>query len=357
MNLPKAYAIMANDDLRLKSSSGGVFPILANSFVENNGYVSGAVFDSDWKVKHIVSDKIEDIELMKDSKYVQSSTAECFKEIKTLLDSDKKVLFTGTPCQVAGLRSFLKIEYDNLYCIDLICHGVPAQKVFDKYLEENFNKDEIKTFKFRDKQISGWFQGNCSSVTLNNKPVSNNDYILLFFKNLILKEACFSCKFAKIPRCGDLTMGDLWGKENKDKKINDGLGTSVVLVNNTKGQKLFDILKKESKKSKKVSLKKVIKGNPNLVAPTKKPLNYELFWQNYDKMTLSENKKFIFENKSDCMITNYWFAVNYGATLTCFGVQCLMEKLGLSAKVINFIPQNMEKNIKILFRKHLLIDI
>lgn len=343
INHYKCFAVMADDKTRLKSASGGVFAMLARHFLDIGGYVAGAIFDENLKVKHVVSNKIEDIEKMKDSKYIQSSIGNCYNKIKELLENGKKVLFSGTPCQIAGLRIFLQRKYNNLFCVDVICHGIPSQKVFDKYIDENFEKDEIKSFKFRDKQIKGWSQGNCLSVTLNGKPVKNNDYFYLFINNFILRESCFSCSFAKFPRQGDLTIGDLWGKENR--KNNDNLGTSVVIFNNQKGKALFKILK-ASKYCKKVSLKRVIKGNPNLVKPTKKPKNYDLFWQNYDKLSLQENKLVCLENKSDCLITNFWFAMNYGAILTCFGVQCLMEKMGLQTKIVNFVPENWKSNYK-----------
>ena len=339
---PDCYAVMCSDKVRAKSASGGVFKCLADWFLQNGGFVCGAVYDSDWSVKHIVSNNVEDIEKMRGSKYLQSNTKYCFKEIKTLLNDGKKVLFSGTPCQVAGVKSFLNKEYDNLFCLDLLCHGVPSVKIFKKYLAENYNTVDIKEFSFRNKHIDGWVCGK-NSVTLNNVPVSNNDYFELFLKNVILRESCYSCKYAKLPRVGDLTIGDFWGIKKFEPKLNDDLGTSVVLENNKKGNVLLNILKENSKIVKKMRLKKAMECNGNIYKPSEPHQNRELFFYNYEKLTLNENKKLVLDDKADCMIINLWYSVNYGAALTCYGVKCLFEKLGLKAKVINFVPDDFKE--------------
>ena len=325
---PKCYAVMCSDETRVKSTSSGVFKTLADWFLKNGGYISGAVFAEDWSVKHIVSNKAEDIEYMRGSKYVQSDMKYCYKEIEALLEEGKKVLFSGTPCQVAGLKKYLNKDYENLFCLDLICHGVPSAKIFQKYLNENFNINEIHDFKFRDKSFNGWNDKYC--VTLNGELIANNDYLKNFLKNICLRESCYNCSHNKLPRQGDLTIGDFWGIEKYSTDMTDGLGTSVILENNAKGRFLLAILKKRCKKIKKMPLKKAVKHNPNICCPAKPHKDKDLYKKNFD-------------NKADCMIINFWYALNYGASLTCYGTLCLTEKLGLNTKVINFVPEIFRK--------------
>lgn len=330
---PDCYAYMASDEVRAGSSSGGVFPTLAYDFITHGGYVCGAVWADDWSVKHIVSNQLSDVERMRGSKYLQSDMGNCYKEIKSLLKKNINVLFSGTPCQVAGLRSFLNKEYDNLYCVDLICHGVPSAKVFKKYLEENFDVAGIKDCNFRNKLKAGWGTG----VTINDNLI-DCDYFKMFLQNVTLRRSCGDCRYAKLPRQGDITMGDFWGINNYKKDLNDELGTSVLLVNNIKGKGLLKCLQHNAKVCKKVPIKYALKGNPNLSHSTKLHKNRDLFYNQLDQLSIAQNKKIVLDDKCDCMVLNLWYSVNYGACLTAYGVICLLEKLGLNAKTINYVP-------------------
>ena len=329
---PACYAFMAEDKIRSKSASGGVFPVLAYHFIKNGGYVCGAIFDNDWSVKHIVSDKPEDIEKMRSSKYLQSDIGNCYKEIKKLLDKNISVLFTGTPCQVSGLKSFLQKDYDNLFCLDLICHGVPSAKIFKKHLKENF--DNITDINFRDKSKDGW--GIVLSITHNQQKsyYDDNDYYTLFLKNATLRKNCYECEYNKLPRQGDMTIGDFWGIEKYSKKINDKLGTSVILINNAKGKNLLKILQQNAKLCKKVPIRYAKRRNRDIYAPSIPHPNRNKL--NVDKLSINENRRLILDDKCDCMILNFWYSVNYGAALTAYGVICLLKKLGINAKTINY---------------------
>ena len=358
---PACYAFMADDKTRSKSASGGVFPSLANYFINNGGYVCGAVWDKelndkqekggtpsklsrDWSVKHIVSNRPDDIEKMRSSKYLQSDTGNCYKEIKSLLDKNIKVLFTGTPCQVNGLKSFLRKDYANLYCVDLICHGVPSAGMFKKYLAENFKN--VEYINFREKSRTGW--GLDFKIKENNKVryLENSEYYKMFLNDVILRESCYSCEYNKLPRQGDITMGDFWRITKYSKKLDDKLGTSVITVNNSKGEKLLKILKNNSKLCKKVPLKYALRGNPNLYRPSIPHKNREDFLKRFDKMTFKENYQYTLEDKCDCMVINFWFTGNYGACLTAYGVICLLQKLGLNAKTINYVSADQVRKFK-----------
>lgn len=338
---PTCYAYMANDDIRSGSSSGGAFPILANYFIDNGGYVAGAIWNQDATVMHIVSNDIEDINKMRNSKYLQSTINDCYREIKTLLLNSKLVLFTGTPCQVAGLKSFLKKDYDNLYCVDIICHGVPSPKIFKKYIKEKIkNNDEIwLNTNFRDK-INGW-NSNLTTTTTTTKTsitdsVQTDTFMNAFLKNLCLRKTCTNCKFQTIPRQGDITIGDFWGIGNYNKKIDDNKGTSVVLINNKKGEFLLDILKNSAKRIVDVPLKYAIAGNPCLVKSVSPHKDRKLFFKLSEKFNMEKLNDICLKDKVDYLIVNFWDSYyNYGALCTAFAIQNLVESFGFTSKLLD----------------------
>lgn len=342
---PNCYAYKAPDKIRLNSASGGAFTTLAEHFIQNGGYVCGAIWDSDWSVKHIVSNKIQDLEKMKNSKYIQSDLKQCYSEIKTLLKNDKKVLFSGTPCQIAGLKSFLNKNFNNLFCIEILCHGVPSPKVFQKYLQENYNVKEIKNINLRSKHLIGCRPSHVE-LTLNNSKkyihAHNDIFYKAFLSDISLRKSCYSCQFNKLPRQGDITIGDFWGIERFNKKIDDKKGVSLILENNHTAKTLIQILQNNSYFIKKTPLKVAFKMNPNIRTATKEHKNRDLFFKYLDKYSLNDTLDYTLNDKADCMIINYWFAENYGAILTCYGLQCLLEKLNKKTKVINYIPSNFK---------------
>lgn len=352
---PECYAYMASDEERLKSSSGGAFPVLAHWFINNGGYVAGAVWTKDYQVEHIVSNNLDDIERMRNSKYLQSDTKNCYKEIKQLLEDDKKVLFTGTPCQVAGLKLFLQKDYNELYCVDVICHGVPSPKIFKKYIDENYDRNEIKSINLRAKHLIGVRPWHVEIGYSNNK-----EYILtgddIFYKaflyDIALRKSCTNCNFAKLPRQGDITIGDFWGIELYDKHIDDKKGVSVLLSNNKQGETLLKVFKQNKKFIKKVPLKYSLKKNPQIYKPVTPHKNRDMFFDLLDKESLKDTLDYCLNDKCDCMIINYWSAKNYGAILTCFGLQTLLENLNKKTKVINFVPeQNKSNKVKTFSQK------
>lgn len=275
-NVPlKTWAAVSKDKEILKgSSSGGVFTALASDFLKKDGFVSGAVFDEKFNLHHILTDKTEDLTKLQGSKYTHSNTGTVYREIKEKLKSDS-VLFCGCPCQVAGLKSYLGKDYDNLITIDLICHGVPSNKIFKDYLKEveQKNKYNIKEFKFRDKAMGWGING--SLITNHNEKrkvlCSNSSYVNYFLNCLIYRENCYSCKYACKNRTGDITIGDYWGIPEellKKYKIDTTKGVSVIIANTEKGRafienkaELFDLYESEYEKA--------ARGNHQLNAPSK----------------------------------------------------------------------------------------
>ena len=261
---PKCYAVMADDNLRMISSSGGFFSIAAEWILEKGGYVCGASFDKDFRVKHIIIHDLEKLNLLRGSKYMQSNIGYIYKNIKDLLEKDEYVLFTGTPCQVAGLHSFLSHDYKKLYTIDLFCHGITSSKVFEKYYKDVHGQKELMSLKFKAKEPWGWHAGINAEFrdgTHYSKPLETDPFFIAYLSSISENVTCGNCKVNRLPRQGDLSMGDFWGISKFDKKLDDKKGTSAVLVNNEKGNNLIEEVKNKMFICEEVPLEVAINGN------------------------------------------------------------------------------------------------
>lgn len=252
----KALAAISNDDeARKQSSSGGIFSALAEFIIKKDGVVFGAAYKNDGSVAHRCIDSIDEICLLRGSKYLQSTIGNVFIEAKSLLDKGRLVLFTGVPCQIAALRLFLKKEYTNLYAIDIICHGVPSPMVWHDYLQFISNEKHIdfkgKCIKpnFRDK-AQGWRQYQIN-ITLEKEDIKTiihkelaktNLYMKGFSNNLFIRPSCFKCPAKGGKSNSDITLGDFWGIEDFCPELDDNKGTSVVVVHNDKGLKILSEL-------------------------------------------------------------------------------------------------------------------
>lgn len=240
----ECYAAV-NDILqeRILSSSGGVFISLAKRVISEGGVVFGAIFDNNWSVMHSVAQTFEELLPMMGSKYVQSSTNGTFWLAKKYLKAGRKVLFTGTPCQIAGLKHYLKVDYVNLLTVEVICHGVPAPAVWHNYLKENF-KNPLH-ISFRDKRKS-WKAFGFALLDSSNKEqydvFSKNPYLKAFLKNWSLRPSCFNCKAKSGSSLADITLGDFWGVEDYNDLPFDNNGSSCIIVRTDKGNKAIEEL-------------------------------------------------------------------------------------------------------------------
>lgn len=245
----KAYACYnKNMEERLNSSSGGIFILIAKEIIKNNGVVFGAAFNPDFSVSHTYATTEEDLKKFMTSKYVQSKIGNSYKIVKKFLDQNKLVLFTGTSCQIEGLKAYLKKDYKNLITQDIICHGVPSPKVWKKYLDyqENINKESIKSISFRNKD-HGWslYRMKISFDTRTySKEHPKDMFMQVFLKNVCLRDSCYSCSFKKMYRNSDITLADYWGINNVHPGFNkDNKGTSLLLLNSEKGLEIFKKIK------------------------------------------------------------------------------------------------------------------
>ena len=329
---PECYAAMADDEIRMKSSSGGIFTLLAEYILDKGGYVCGAAFDDNWDVHHIIVDNKEDLAKLRGSKYVQSNTENCYKQIKKLLDNDKYVLFSGCPCQVAGLYSFLGKNYEKLYSVDILCHGSPSPGVWQKYLNENFNKNDIIKINFRDKNKIGWSCSHCTISTKNGDAIVTDDFTKLFHSSINLRESCYNCDYSKKPRPADITLGDFWGISDHIKGLNDGKGLSFILTNNQKGQFLFNEIADKTQKWDINLLKDYNNGHQKYglqMHPKRKK-----FFKLIKKYKYNQASDIILFDIYDVCLTTTFYAKNYGAILVAYAVNRIIENLGYSVLML-----------------------
>lgn len=278
-NKPFVYAAYLKDiSQRMKSTSGGAFYAIAKWIIEQNGIVYGAAFDDKFKLKHVGIDSINDLQKLRGSKYLQSDLGDVFPEIKTFLTQGRWVYFVGVGCQVAGLLAFLKKEYKNLITSDLVCHGTPSQLMFDWHLDylRKKEKGEIISYSFRD--LEGW--GGCEIykyISQTNKQgvrrlhgYSLSPYLYSFIKAFNYRYSCYDCKFAKLPRQGDITLADYWGIQCFFKDLDINKGVSLVLLNTSKAHDLWNQVQ-ETFEFRVSRIDDAALKNKNLIQPTTMP--------------------------------------------------------------------------------------
>ena len=250
-DVKNVYAAWNKDKtVRSQSSSGGVFTLLAKKIIECGGVVVGCSWTEEFHVKHIMIERLEDIYKLRGSKYVQSEIGDIYKRIKDKLNDGKIVLFSGTPCQNHALKNFLGKNYDKLYQIDLVCHGVPSNNMWMKYLKE-INKDNkcIKNISLRRKEKDKYWDYPFVSIKYKdgseyNERTLYDPYFNLFNVGYSLRESCHHCKYTSTYRTGDITLADFWAYKLKKFKMRDyQKGISLILINSNKGEELFELLK------------------------------------------------------------------------------------------------------------------
>lgn len=246
-NGTKAYAIINNDEkIRLKSSSGGVFYALADFVIGKGGVVFGARFDEDFLgVYHNYTESLEGPEPFMRSKYVQSRTEESFRKCREFLNQGRLVLYSGTPCQIAGLLKMLGRKYENLLTVDLICHGVPSPGVWRRYLKWVSKGRKVTDVNFRNKE-SGWNNNHISIDYSDGSRLfeghADNRYLLGFLINVFLRRSCYHCAYRTCERVSDLTIADYWGVDSLCPGMFDNKGTSIVLAHTERGQNILNSL-------------------------------------------------------------------------------------------------------------------
>ncbi len=278
---PTVYAVKHKDEaVRASSRSGGIFTALSDQILSEGGAIYGCILDDQYNVRHIRAVTAEERDRMRGSKYVQSDLMGIFAQVKEDLSAGKKVLFSGTSCQVAGLKGFLGKEYDGLICVDIVCHGVPSPLVFHDYLEWQKQQEasEVIAFDFRNKADFGWKKHIETLYFRNGKKKSTRQFTTMFYGHAILRPCCYKCPYKSTMHPGDITIADYWGIDQAAPGFNDDKGVSLVLVNNEMGLELF------SKVKNVLSLKNTrIEDSmqPPLKAPFPEPKDRDRFWKDY----------------------------------------------------------------------------
>lgn len=303
----KCYASISKDKSNLKSSSsGGLFYEIANYIIKNDGIVVGVSLEKNngkFEAKHIIVDNKEELEKLKGSKYVQSSINDIFKRTEKFLKDDKLVLFTGTPCQISGLKKYLKKEYNKLFLLEIMCHGVPNNQMFNEFISRLKNHEYISNYEFRNKK-NGWLL-KTSKISYKKEDRQFKKYLLgykqsyymLFLDSYILRESCYDCSFVGPERNSDITIGDYWGIDEEHKKelkkgiFNKKDGVSCVLVNSEKGLNLLNKLKKNIILVD-TSINKIKKRQSTLRKVNKRPKDRNNLMEKYKRNGYNSLEKF-----------------------------------------------------------------
>lgn len=328
---PICLASYAKDEIRLKSASGGIYAAFASYLIEQGGYISGAVYDKNWNVRHIVGNSNDVFEQIRSSKYLQSDIGTSYQEIKQRLEDGKEVLFGGTPCQVAGLYGYLDKKYEKLYTMDVICHGVPSPKVFQKYLRETWKVEQIKKIDFREKDYFGWSTE--LTVLLEGGEIvrkrhEEDAFFRSFLSCLALRSACESCPFSAIPRQGDLSIGDFWGIDAYDPMLNDKKGISVVLVNNRQGKKMIDAISDKLSVTERVPIEYAARINKTIKEPFSAHFGRKHFFSMLDILPMEKLVEHALHNHYDIGILGLWYGLNYGSILTYYALYETLKQYG-----------------------------
>lgn len=274
------------DELLERSTSGAIFPLLASAVLNKGGIVYGAAFDKDFNVIHISAHNEKELDALKQSKYVQSDMGNIFTEIKNILEEGKWVLFSGTSCQVGALQSFLHKDYERLLCVGIICHGVAAPKIWEKYLDKFYNKKSIKKINFRAKDF-GWekiyFSIQYKDGTEYIIPSHEDPFMHGFYFNHFLRKTCYNCKFKGIESSCDITLGDAWGVNTYARNIENNKGTSLILVHSLKGKYLIEKILNQIEYEE-INIRKAVKYNLRLIKSVSQNEKREEFYISLKKM-------------------------------------------------------------------------
>lgn len=335
---PTCYAAYGSDEIREKSSSGGLFTLLAQSVFDKGGYVCGAGYTDDLKVEHMIIKSPDELDKLRFSKYVQSDANTVYRQIGKLLKENKYVLFCGCGCQVAGLYAYLGERPEKLISIDLMCHGGPSPKLFEKYLKE-YHKKPVKRVGFRDKDFYGWstemtVEYQDGEIYRQRREV--DPFYRAFLPCISVREFCGECSFSTLPRQGDITLADFWGISKYNPNYTDGKGTSIVSINSEIGKKAFEEIKDKLVICAQVPCDDIKKTGQPYQHPFKRNEQRYIFFDLIKKgasiekaLNYAQNRKF------DVAIMGVWFGCNYGSVATYYALMNVVESFGLNVLMVD----------------------
>lgn len=357
---PESYAVMASDEIRAKSSSGGMFTLMANEILAQGGAVCGAAYSDDYtNVGHIWALSKEELAPLRGSKYVQSDTKLTYRDAKAYLEEGRPVLYTGCPCQIAGLYAYLGKDYPRLYTADLVCHGANSLTAYHSFLKELTNNQPVERVDFRDKSTFGW--ASATTVYLQNGnvikvPHSEGTWYKGFLEGVITRQNCGTCPYAKAERVADITLADCWQVSRINKDYDDRKGTSLVLVNSEKGRALYEKLRRKMKLNESIPLEIIRKYNGQLNRPTPSHASRRFFFSHLPEDGYHKSLWYGRGMRFDVGIVGWWFASNYGSCLTYYALGALLADLGKQCLLIKLptvsgSPWDADTRISIDFLK------
>lgn len=336
---PRCFAVAMEDCVREHASSGGVFPVLAADILKRGGYVCGAAWNESFGVEHILIDDVRNLSKLSKSKYLQSYIGDIFTRIKALLEGGKEVLFSGCPCQVAGLYATLEHEYDRLYTIDLICAYTPSTAFFKKYLRETFGEDTVREYDFRSKK-TGWSDDTHRVVLKDGQElvrhIWDDHYQQVFHPRIMTPVHCENCHFCGFPRQGDISIGDFHGIDQHAASLNDQKGLSVVLVNNEKGKQLLESLRDKAAIFKETPLDWVKQHNRVRIEGFESHPDRDRFYELIRTHSFEQTVEFLQNHRYDIGIVGNWSWANYGSELTYYALYSVLKQMGYSVLMIGW---------------------
>ena len=339
----KCFAAQAEDEVRKESSSGGIFTLLAEEILKNGGVVFGATMGAECKVSHIKIERSEDLKLLRKSKYVQSDIGKIYKEIECFQKEKRKVLFSGTPCQAAGLRNILGENDEDVYVVDILCHGVPSNKMLQDYIRESQEK-EVQSVEFRSKE-KGWRKSslnmflNLKDGDRTEKKYEQNEYEKGFHSELILRKSCYECQFAETPHVSDITLGDFWGIRERKSELDDDGGTSAVIINTLKGYELFERVYNKTKMCYETPKEWLIDNR--IHTRIKGNIGKEYFEHLYENGNFIDAVEGALNSRYHIGIVGPWMNVNCGGALTYYALYRMLCEMGYSPVMLSQ-PEGLE---------------
>lgn len=284
----KTYIVKQKDiDSRMKSRSGGIFAAASDVVLEQGGVVYGCALDEQFNAYHKRATTKEERDLFRGSKYVQSDMKNAMKEAIEDLKQGKTVLFSGTSCQISGIKALCPEQYrDNLLCMDIVCHGVPSPKIWNDYKEYMQKKyhGKITEVDFRNKRKHGWWD-HVESVKIHGVEIDSQIFKNLFYEHNVLRESCYECPYKSLERVGDISIADAWGIAKANPEFDDNHGVSLVLCNTEKGEKWLQMAF-ENCEYKECNMEDYMQEP--FIRSFPKPDNYEEFWNDYFTKDFSE---------------------------------------------------------------------
>lgn len=300
-----------NEEIRKNSTSGGVFTPIAEYILDKKGVVFGACFDEIFKVIHKYVENKKELAIFRGSKYVQSFLGDSFKEVKKFLEDERYVCFSGTPCQIEGLKNYLSKDYEKLVTVDIMCHAVPSPLVLEKYLnyikKYKLDNENIEKVLFRDKRKYGY---KYSTMTVESKShqyfngVETDPYLRAFFADLSDRPSCYNCAFKKLYHESDFTIWDCFISEKFEKRLDDDIGTSRILINTSKGKNIFDEIK-DKFDYKEVNIKDLTRDVKEMCSSVKYPSKRRVFFENINKKDEKEFFDTYFPNNLRVRLEKY----------------------------------------------------